>query len=167
MDDRVLLAGKEDIPAISTTMSRAFHDDPIFALLFGATIPPAKATRFFEIMARVQVHHGLTFRTSANEAAAIWAPPGEWKLPTSQIVKNSPALIRVFGHRLIANLGILNLLEKNHPTDPHYYLEFIGTDPAHQGKGFGSALVQPMIDRCDVEGLPAYLESSKESNVAF
>jgi hypothetical protein len=24
-----------------------------------------------------------------------------------------------------------------------------------------------MIDRCDVEGLPAYLESSKESNVAF
>ena len=156
-----------DIPQVSTTLARAFHDDPIFALLFGGSVPEDRARRFFTVMGRVQIHHDLVFRTAANEAAAIWAPPAEWKLKTSQIVKNSPALLRVFGTRLIANLGILNVLEKNHPSEPHYYLEFIGTDPGHQGKGLGSALMQPMIDRCDTEGVGAYLESSKESNVAF
>ena len=46
------------------------------------------------------------------------------------------------------------------PTEPHYYLEFLGHDPAHQGKGIGSALMQPVLDRCDEEGwrLPGELE---------
>ncbi len=58
-------------------------------------------------------------------------------------------------------------LERQHPTEPHYYLAMLGTDPAHQGRGIGSALLAPVLERCDEEGLPAYLESSKESNIAF
>ena len=43
----------------------------------------------------------------------------------------------------------------------------LGTEPASQGKGIGSALMQPILDRCDSEGLPAYLESSKDTNIPF
>jgi predicted N-acetyltransferase YhbS len=43
----------------------------------------------------------------------------------------------------------------------------IGTDPAHQGSGVGSALINAVLDRCDAEGLPAYLESSKAANVPY
>ena len=43
----------------------------------------------------------------------------------------------------------------------------LGTEPSAQGRGIGSALMAPMIERCEAEGLPAYLESSKESNLAF
>jgi ribosomal protein S18 acetylase RimI-like enzyme len=43
----------------------------------------------------------------------------------------------------------------------------LGTAPEHQGKGLGSAMMAPVLHRCDDEGLPAYLESSKESNIAF
>ncbi|MCU1388538.1 MAG: putative GCN5-related N-acetyltransferase [Ilumatobacteraceae bacterium] len=156
-----------EIPAISRTLARAFADDPVFEVLFGGAVPEVPATRFFTIMARAQFDHGLVFRTPGNEAAAIWAPPGKWKLPVSQIVKNAPGFVRVFGHRMISNLGLLNRLEKAHPQEPHYYLEFIGTDPAFQGKGMGTQLMQPMIDRCDQEGIGAYLESSKEANLAF
>jgi ribosomal protein S18 acetylase RimI-like enzyme len=164
-------ARSSELGSVATTLARAFHDDPIFALLFGVSgsepIPEEPATRFFSIMSKVQLHHGLVFRTPGDEAAAIWAPPGEWKLPNVQIAKNAVPLMRVFGRRLFANLEILGRLEKAHPSELHYYLEFIGTDPAHQGKGMGSALMRPMIERCDTEGVGAYLESSKEENLAF
>jgi ribosomal protein S18 acetylase RimI-like enzyme len=47
----------------------------------------------------------------------------------------------------------------------HYYLEIIGADPSHQGRGLGTALISPMVGRADREGVGMYLESSKESNV--
>jgi ribosomal protein S18 acetylase RimI-like enzyme len=35
----------------------------------------------------------------------------------------------------------LSWLDKAHPTERHYYLQFIGVNPDHQGKGLGSALM--------------------------
>ena len=62
----------------------------------------------------------------------------------------------------------LSAIEKRHPKDPpHYYLAILGTDPDHQGKGIGSSLLRPVLDICDHDGVGAYLESSKESNIAF
>jgi GNAT superfamily N-acetyltransferase len=58
-------------------------------------------------------------------------------------------------------------VERVHPKEPHWYLAVLGTEPAWQGKGVGSALLAPVLQRCDREGRPAYLESSKESNLAF
>lgn len=156
-----------EIPAMARTLASAFADDPIMSLLFNGPVPVPRTTRFFETMGRVQLHHGHTYITGGDEAAAIWAPPGKWKLPVKDIVTSTPAFLRVFRGRLPASLKILSVLEKNHPSEPHYYLEFIGTDPTHQGKGFGSELMRPMIERCDTEGVGAYLESSKESNLAF
>ena len=48
-----------------------------------------------------------------------------------------------------------------------YYLETIGCDPDFQGKGYGSAVIQPVLNRCDDNGLPAYLENTKENNLHF
>ena len=41
----------------------------------------------------------------------------------------------------------------------------IGVDPSRQGQGLGSALLKAGLQRCDEEGLPAYLESSSPKNV--
>lgn len=166
--ETLLHVQNDEIPTISRTLAKAFVGDPVFEVLFGGDVPEGRAAKFFEIMARAQLHHGLVHRTAGNEAVAIWAPPGEWKLPAGAIIKNAPGFVRVFGKRMIGNLGLLNRLEKAHPSEePHYYLEFIGTDPAHQGKGMGSQLIGPMVERCDEEGVGAYLESSKESNLSF
>jgi ribosomal protein S18 acetylase RimI-like enzyme len=167
VDEAMIPVQTIEVSSAALTLARAFADDPIFALLFGGSVPEHRARRFFEIVGTMQLHHGLVFRTPAMEAAAIWAPPGEWKVSATQIARNSIGLMRVFGRRLFANLAILGRLEENHPQEPHYYLEFIGTAPAHQGKGMGTRLLQPMIERCDTEGVGAYLESSKESNLAF
>ena len=58
--------------------------------------------------------------------------------------------------------------EALHPKEPyHYYLFAIGVDPSLQGGGRGSRLIRANLDRCDAEGVPAYLENSKEQNLPF
>ena len=76
-------------------------------------------------------------------------------------------MIPILGRRLSAALQLVQMIEAKHPRQPHFYLGTIGTDPDHQGKGLGSAALSPVLERCDDEAIPAYLESSKEENLAF
>ena len=64
-------------------------------------------------------------------------------------------------------LGAFSASEKEHPEGEHYFLEAIGTRRDAQSTGVGSAVITPMLDRCDAEGMPAYLQSSNLQNVPF
>ena len=64
-------------------------------------------------------------------------------------------------------LQVQSLVDGNHPREPHYYLFAIGTLPELRGRGIGSKLMRPMIERMDRERAPAYLENSKQQNLAF
>jgi ribosomal protein S18 acetylase RimI-like enzyme len=66
----------------------------------------------------------------------------------------------VFGRRLPHALGMITSLERHHPRADHYYLPYIGVAPTAQGHGLGTALLRPILDRCDRDGVPAYLEAS-------
>jgi GNAT superfamily N-acetyltransferase len=61
----------------------------------------------------------------------------------------------------------LTRVERLHPTDRHLYLAVLGVDPPRQGTGLGSALLAPGLELCDRDGLPAYLETGNERNLAF
>src|SRR5207253_2372458 len=98
------------------------------------------------------------------DGVAVWRGIDKWKLPNSEVVKALPAMIRSLRRRFPLALRLLTAMEKAHPTEPHYYLEFLGTRRDRQGKGTGTAVMQPMLERCDAEGLPAYLESSNPRN---
>jgi GNAT superfamily N-acetyltransferase len=50
---------------------------------------------------------------------------------------------------------------------PHLRLEFFGVDPARQGSGVGSALIEHGHGRADAAGIPCYLETFTEENVRF
>jgi len=55
---------------------------------------------------------------------------------------------------VFSDLGILILLA-------------LGTLPQYQRQGNGSALMQPVLSRCDAFSLPAHLETIFASNVRF
>lgn len=165
----MLDATADDLGAVATTLARAFHDDPVFEVLFGSPVPEDRCRRLFRSLGGIALRKpgGLVQRTAGHEGATVWAPPGAWQTPPTEMVRSAPDMLRSFGRRTATALQVQRVLEAHHPKEPHWYLEFIGTDPAHQGKGVGSALLQPMVDRFDEEGVPAYLESSKEANLAF
>lgn len=77
-----------------------------------------------------------------------------------------PGYLRAFGRRLVIVSQYQSLAVSAHPRkEPHWYLAIIGVDPVRQGYVVGAALLRSRFRRCDEEGLPAYLESSKLENV--
>lgn len=63
--------------------------------------------------------------------------------------------------------GVLEQMGAYHPEEPHWYLSIVGVDAAHQGKGLGARLLQAALQRCDEDGLIAYLESSNPANISL
>src|SRR3954454_12904620 len=161
------VATDADVPAIADVLVRAFHDDPIMGYLFQKDTP-TKARRFFASDGKRALANGEVHTTTgdAPSGAAIWFSPGHWKLGGMELLKQLPLLVRL-GSDLPRSMTFLNAVEKAHPKEPHWYLAVLGTDPDQQGKGIGSTLLAPVLQRCDEEGIPAYLESSKERNIPF
>ncbi len=95
--------------------------------------------------------------------AAIWAPPGRWRVPIGLTLREARPMAAVFGARLPLALLALLKLERHHPKRPgHWYLHYLGVEPRRQGRGLGGALLAPVLERCDAERLPAHLEASTD-----
>jgi GNAT superfamily N-acetyltransferase len=167
---QVRVATIHDIDAIASSLARAFEDDPVWEYLLP---DPASRLRrlagYFVTAMRLQhLPHASSYTNSARAGAALWDPPGHWRMTLSQYLRGTPKFIRAFGSGTFNAVRTLSIVEKRHPAGPpHYYLAILGTDPDHQGKGIGSSLLKPVLDACDRDGVGAYLESSKESNIAF
>jgi GNAT superfamily N-acetyltransferase len=56
------------------------------------------------------------------------------------------------------------LLARRRPPEPHYFLHFLAVRPGVQGRGYGTRLLRPVLERCDAEGIPAYLDATSEHN---
>ena len=164
-------ATSDDVGQVAHTIARAFQDDP--ALVWAA--PNAKrrerfGPRYFELLIRrIYLPKGEVYTTNDGAGAALWAPPEKWQVPQTATLPLLPVMVRTCGRNLPRALRMLSLMEAKHKeqTEPHYYLPFIGTDPASQGKGYGTALLSHVLERCDAEGVPAYLESTSLRNQAL
>ena len=156
----------EDAEPLSQTLARAFHDDPLMTYLFRDEAGrPAKLPKVFRLLFKLGLPHGGCLVTSGHEAAALWRPPEQWEIQWWQYLTNAAAFIDLFGVDIPHVLKTMDVIEKRHPHTPHWYLQVLGTDPAKQGKGYGGLLMRHQLAVVDAHSLPAYLESSKESNI--
>ena len=68
---------------------------------------------------------------------------------------------------LATTLRLLALVESKHPHEPHWYLATLGTAVDGRARAWAARCMRPVLEHCDAEGMPCYLESSKERNVPF
>jgi GNAT superfamily N-acetyltransferase len=157
------------VPALAAALSRAFAGDPIMAWLFRDPRERAGgAARFFEwTLTRISLPLGEVWCTPDRSAAALWAPPGRWRISLRRQAGLFPSVVGLFGLRSASIAVGFNRLESHHPHEPHWYLYFIGTDPACQRRGYGDALMWPMVARADADGLGMYLEASTAGVVPY
>jgi ribosomal protein S18 acetylase RimI-like enzyme len=161
-------ARPEDVPALAASLARAFFADPVAGYLFPDPDHRREALpRFFTLqLAHNYLARGEVYTTDARIAASLWMPPRA-RPPRLRDRFAHLLFAPTLGDRLATTRHLTQLLESHHPVVPHYYLGTIGTDPDYQSRGIASALLAPVLERCDVESLPAYLECSREENVAF
>jgi GNAT superfamily N-acetyltransferase len=114
----------------------------------------------FDVMLRtVHVARDECYTTADVIGGALWVPPGRWRLGFVQQLRLLPGMVRVFGRDLPRAQRGLAVMDSGHPRKPHWYLDSLGVAPEWQGKGIGSALMRPVLERCDRERTPAYLNA--------
>lgn len=159
-----------DVGTLGALLARAFADDPVarFVMPSDRRRPPGLRSYF---QGQLRTHRppvGLALTTPERSGAAVWSAPGTlapsspWALWAA--LTSLPWLL---GRHTGRALGFLRQVFELRPVEPHWYLAVLGTEPARQRRGIGSALLGPVLARCDAEGVPAYLESSKAANVPF
>ncbi len=167
---QVRRATSADLPALTEMLVRAFMDDPVavWACRWEGLRPKMLEGMYTARLRQLLLHEEI-WTSPELSSAALWVPPDRWKTTLRQ----DAALIRCFlDPRLMVRLPLLAVglsgVQRKHPRrPPHWYLSLLGTDPALQGRGLGSAVLRPVLKQCDADGVCAYLESSKPRNLDF
>jgi GNAT superfamily N-acetyltransferase len=167
---------REERSAVVGALARAFYDDPLFNFFLP---DPIRQTRGLLSFMGAGVADAAPFgdvwvaHTDGKVAcAAVWLPPGTYPRGTRRDLmtnlRGTPSFVRS-GKRLSGAIRLLTALDKAHHAIavPHYYLAILGSDPLYQRTGAGTAALRPVLQRCDEEGLLAYLETQKEENIAY
>ncbi|MFD7911315.1 GNAT family N-acetyltransferase [Streptomyces sp. NPDC059752] len=158
-------ADQSDRDAVAGLLDEAFRTDPVSSWVFPD--PEHRAAvhgKFLGVFVDVALEEGRIDYAVDGSAAALWlrVPAGD---PEGEVVEDEvPARMRAVADPDNERCELVGRLTGAvHPTaEEHEYLVMIAVAPGRQGQGLGSELIRPVLERCDREGVPAYLEASSE-----
>jgi len=149
-------------------LARAFDDDPLTTWLFPDDDQRSRRLpRFFRSLLGASLPLGEVYSADDARCAAIWNPPGTFPMGWLTNARLGLITTSLVGLRITTCAQGLMYFASHHPKERHWYLQMLGTDPEWQGQGVGTAIMVPVLDRCDREGERIYLESSKMLNIPF
>ena len=169
-------ARPDDTDAITEVLAQAFLDDP-GAVIFErdrerrAAILPG----FFRAWVRAAIADGGDLVVPDGRTVtgvASWFGPERYG-PSDEALAAAgwDDALATFGEaatkRMLAMTGELDRQHALAAPMPHLRLDFFGVLPASQGTGIGSRLIEHGHRAADAAGLPCYLETFTERNVAY
>lgn len=154
--------------ALVRILTEAFGADPMMALILPDADDPARAdpVRLRRMMeSEVDRHlpagHSYIVDTLGG---ALWTPPGI-DAPSDDFVA---VINELAGEEHMATLmdDFIEMMQLK-PAEPHFYLHMIGAADNARGMGLGTLMLRRVLDVCDREGVPAYLEASTARSEAL
>lgn len=158
-------ARTEEAEVLAELLALAMFEDPPNLWAF----PDAQRRReilprFFRVFVEASLSQDGAYTVDDRSGVCLWFPPG-WKLTEVEASSFETSIRAAAGEYAESGpLTIVGLMGEHHPPDPHYYLAFASIRPDRQRRGIGSMLINLVLDYCDAEGIPAYLEASAEGN---
>lgn len=160
---KITIGRPEDKVRLLQTIVLGFAADPMARWATpDAAVYLDRRVEFFDAFGGAAFDHGTAFVADDGAAVATWLPPGvgsDGDRLSAILAEQTPASRRGEMDALFAKMELFHLAE------PHWYLPLIAADPARQGQGLGTALMEAAIARIDPDGRPAYLESSNPRNI--
>jgi ribosomal protein S18 acetylase RimI-like enzyme len=143
----------------------AFAADPVIRWMY------PEAWRYLEHYSPfVQAFGGQAFGEDTAwtcgdfKATAIWLSP-QSRLDDDAIVKHLEATIDPVKRADL--FDVIGQMDATHPSEPHWYLAWLGVDTAMQGRGLGNTLLEHCLHAVDIDHAPAYLDNTNPRNIPF
>jgi ribosomal protein S18 acetylase RimI-like enzyme len=164
---RVIKATTKDASLVSQIISEAFSNDPV--MQWWNPHSRELAQYIFGMTARfLFVKHKETYLTSDGAGAALCLPPNVNSDSLSLLPKvliGGYAMFKTGAEGIKKLLAMGKYFNDHHPVEPHFYIHALGVRHNQNGRGIGTTLLRAIIERCDREGLLAYLENSNIRNL--
>jgi GNAT superfamily N-acetyltransferase len=159
---RVAPATLDEALRVVDVIDAAFVDDPTWSWAF----PDPSARRpWWQVCTQEALRYPWVLRTGGFEAVSVWVPPDGSEFSSEQEARLPDLLTELVGTRAPEVTELLRRFGDAHPRHtPHHYLSLLATADEHRGRGLGIALLRENLARIDLEGRPAYLESSNPKN---
>jgi ribosomal protein S18 acetylase RimI-like enzyme len=159
-----------DVDRVVDMLALAFDDDPVVNYLVRQD--GRRSERLHRAMRvaleQMTLPYGASYVTEDYAAAALWVPPAGQHRSLLGDLRLLSAMLAIGGAASIPRLIVASRLTEAHaPHEAHMHLMTLAVDPALQGQGIGSRLLEDGLERSDRQRLPVYLRSSKERNVPF
>jgi ribosomal protein S18 acetylase RimI-like enzyme len=155
----VRLATERDRDRVVATVTAAFAQEPAFQFFFpGPDAYAEEAPLFVGHLFDVRCTFGSVWVVDDGSAVSMWNPPGGTSggLPAG-VSARARDRMREYDAAVHAVL----------PQTPHWYLGVLATDPAHSGQRWGRLAMAQGLELAQRDGLPAYLETTTETNVGI
>ncbi len=154
-------------------LAAAFVDDPVMRWLVPTPDDAARTARLRHLFGSFAATASRTpgarlLATPDGVGAALWLPPGGWHASAAEQARTFPRSLLAVRTAAVRALRVEAVTQRAHPRQPeHWYLHAVGVVPGARGQGLGLPLLRPVLEQCDRDGLPAYLESSNPRNRTF
>lgn len=152
----VRLATRADVPRMAATLAAAYPDYRWTSWALPEDGRAQRLSRWAELWGGlVPVLAGTAWVTDDCASVAAWVAPDTGPLAADLQAVVDRDLPRVFGARQPVVLASERLGAPGRPAEPHWWLHAVGTRPSARHRSLGAAVLQPVLDRCDAEGVPA------------
>jgi ribosomal protein S18 acetylase RimI-like enzyme len=157
----VVRAGPHDSARVLNTITLAFAADPPSRWLYPDDEGYLRHfPAFIRALGGAALNGGTAFASDDYSATAWWLAPD-----TSPDEEALMRVVETVAPSKRAEMGaVIEEMGRYHPSEPHWYLPFIGVVPSQQGRGLGAALLRRGFAEIDAAQLPAYLESTNPRN---
>jgi len=159
-------AEPDEVPALAALLGGAFAGDPIMRWTAPEEDHEASIAAFFVKFDRLPAERGWLWTTDHGAGVALWVPPGvedEFDELTFALDGDRATL----GDAAERYDSFWAWAEAKRPPEPHWYLDHLAVERDRRGQGFGAALVEHGLALADAAGEPAFLCTSRESNLPF
>ncbi|WP_168701488.1 GNAT family N-acetyltransferase [Gordonia paraffinivorans] len=156
-----------DVDGAATTLGLAFADYPFTRHTVDARDHPDRVRSLQRLyLSEVGLPCGKVWVSGDLTAVAVWIAPSSTGLEEA-FGAIAGRVVDLYGDRAEIAARADEATAPLRPADSVWHLATVGVAPSAQGRGLGRAVLEPGLRAAEAEGMPAYLETSSHSNVAF